>query len=211
MKALKKILIVLIIGALIAGAFIPMGSVGQISTAPAISIEKVWMNGPTNVTGEYANENHTVMVRVKNTGTEYLKDIAVSCEVFSDAGLTTSVHAYTDMQLASLNIGEEYVFEFGNWSPYMTVTNDAIDNWFWINATVSSMGFMDVMADDPHVEPIVIRNVTNVDWVHNMMFDTMGTIMTPYPYVEEMMPEDKLVCMFNGEIIAIFSLKGESK
>jgi hypothetical protein len=186
MKALKKILIVLVIGALIAGAFMPMGSVAQLSTAPAIQVDMVWMDGPTNVTGEYANATHIVLVKVTNTGTEYLSDIDVNCEIYSDASASTLVLDLGLNQTASLDIGETMVFEFWDWTP--NVVDEMIDNYFWINATATGMGFMDIDDTDNILQPVTIRNVTNVAWAPHMMFDTMGIIMTPYPYVEEMMP-----------------------
>lgn len=186
MKALKKLLIVLVIGALIAGAFMPMGSVAQLSTAPAIQIDMVWMDGPTNVTGEYANATHIVLVKVTNSGTEYLSDIDVNCEIYSDASASTLVLDMGLNQIVSLDIGETMVFEFWDWTP--NVADEMIDNYFWINATATGMGFMDIDDTDNILQPVTIRNVTNVVWAPHLMFDTMGIIMTPYPYVEEMMP-----------------------
>jgi hypothetical protein len=186
MKKWKKILIVLVIGALIASAFMPVNSVAQLSTSPEITIDMVMLDGPTNLTGEYANETHIVVVKVTNTGNEYLSDIVVTCEIYSDIGLNTLVLDMGTNGTTSLDIGEMMAFEF--WSCDPMVADASMDNPFWVNVSATGDGFMGTDNTDTMVQPVIIRNVTVIGWEPNVMFDTMGVIMTPYPYVEEMMP-----------------------
>ncbi len=189
MKKWKKILIVLVIGALIASAFMPMNSTADLSTAPEITVKDFMLSGIMSVTGEYANETQLITVEVENTGKEYLTDIEVTCEIYSDAGLTTMVADLGTNGTTSMDPDEVMSFGFDTlWTPNV-LAEGAAPTSFWVNITATGIGFED--KPDTYTYPateVVIQNMTVIEWVPNIMFDTMGVIMTPYPYVEEMMP-----------------------
>ncbi|MCK5561004.1 MAG: hypothetical protein KAJ51_10440, partial [Thermoplasmata archaeon] len=165
----------------------PMNSTAQLSTAPEITVNRFTLSGFESIIGEYANETQVITVEVENTGNEYLKDIVVSCEIFHDPGLTSLAADLGQNQTVSLEVGEIMEFEFWSWTPF--VADPMIATSFWVNITAAGIGFKDVMNIDVYpTTEVVIREMTIIDWVPNLIYDTMGTIMTPRPYVEEMMP-----------------------
>jgi hypothetical protein len=178
-NVVKRILASLLLLVFFVSATLPMVSVGQLSTSPGIEVTAVWLDGAKTGNDEYANETHMVMVTVKNSGNEYLKDIVVSCEIFSDVSLMSSVHAFPDnTTVTELDIGEEVTFMFESWEPMVADPN--IANNFWINTSAIGMGFMDISADDNHVEPITIQNITAVQ--------VTAIKMDPAPYMEDLSP-----------------------
>ncbi len=178
-RTTKRILVSFLLLVFLISATLPMVSVERINTYPTIEVTTVWLDGVSTGSGEYVNETHKIMVTVENTGNEYLKDIVVSCEIFSDVDLIYSVKAFlNDTTVTELDIGEEATIMFDSWTP--NVADPNIDNNFWLNVSAVGMGFMDTSDDDNHVQPIVIKNVTAVQ--------VSGIRMEPAPYMEDLMP-----------------------
>ncbi|MCK5561658.1 MAG: Ig-like domain-containing protein, partial [Thermoplasmata archaeon] len=148
-----------------------------------------------------------ITVEVENTGNEYLTDIVVTCKIYSDAGLTTEVADLLTNGTTSMDPDEVMSFGFDtSWTP--KVDDPLVANSFWVNITATGTGFQDIVNIDTYpATEVIIQNMTAIAWVSMDDYGTLGTIMTPYPYINETQPFVKGYTYLNGVNTVQFNIK----